>query len=273
THGPNGEALPKLKIRRHIPGSSDPALQNFPIHLEAAATPSPLPPPPSNINVTIKRHHVEPQQPVIQHVPYPVPVYVNPPIQQHPVYPPYPYTQPVQPLQSFQPIQPVQSFQSLQPVQSFQPIQPVQYVQSIRPSVPAIEIVKPPSAKKPTTPVKNPIASASSLDGFVTESFELPTSRNKRNNVSTRQPIKTELITPRQSIVKQRKTLPVEYLDEEYEEYYELPKSYDVSQKTVSYRSAAGLTTRELENDQVGDRGNGVYLRSPKTKTVTYRKS
>ncbi|CAF3244906.1 unnamed protein product [Rotaria socialis] len=271
THGPNGEALPKLKIRRHTPGSNDPALQNFPINLETAANPPSLPP--SNIKVTIARHQAEPQQPAIQPVPYPVPVYLNPPIPQHPVHPPFPYMQPAQPLQSFQPIQPVQSFQRIQPVQYVQPIHPVQYVQPIRPSVPVIEIVKPPSPKKPTTPVKSPFNPASSADEFITESFQLPASRNKRSNVSARKPLRTELIMPGQSIIKQRKAVPAEYLNEEYEEYYELPNSYDVSEKTVSYRPAARLTTRELENDQVGDRGDGVYLRPPKKQTITYRKS
>ncbi|CAF3697000.1 unnamed protein product [Rotaria sp. Silwood1] len=227
-----------LKIRRHIPGTNDPSLQQFPSNIETPKNTLPS----SHVHVTIKRHPIEPKQNLIQPVLYPVPVYAKPPIPQNSNNP---------------------------PIQIIQPILPIQPTEQIK------EITKPSSPKKPTTPVKTSPKPSITSDRYETESFRLPSSQNKKSNISPRKPIRTDMITPIPSNIKSERIQPGQVIVEKhdnYDEYYQLPNAYTIPKKIISYRNAPGLTTREIENDAIGETRESVYLRSPKKQTVTYRK-
>ncbi|CAF1049315.1 unnamed protein product [Rotaria sordida] len=133
---------------------------------------------------------------------------------------------------------PIQIIQPVLPVQSFLPIEQIK------------EIAKPPSSPKkpPTTPIKTPPNPPLSPDRYETELFRLP-SRNQKSNISIRKPIRTDLITPTPS------------------------KINSIPKKTILYQTAPGLTTREIENNEIGQSRQSVYLQSPKNQIVTYRKS
>ena len=81
-HDPIGR--PPLTIRRHIPGSNDPALQRLPRNLQPTSDNISSS---SNIRVTIKRNSIAQEKPVIapviQPLLYPVNVFVNPPTPQY----------------------------------------------------------------------------------------------------------------------------------------------------------------------------------------------
>ncbi|CAF2756603.1 unnamed protein product [Rotaria sp. Silwood2] len=246
-HQSGDNTLRTLKIRRHLPGSSDPLLQKIPPNVEPADNKFSSSP----VHVTIKRHPIEPKQNLIQPVLYPVPVYVQPPVPQNFNNPPIQIIQPVLPIQPTLPIQPVQSIEQIK------------------------ETAKPPSPKKPTTPIKTSPNPSISSDRYETESFHLPSSRSKKSNITPRKPIRTDMITPRPSNIKPQRIQPGEVIVEKhdnYDEYYQLPNSYTIPKKVISYRKAPGLTTREIENNEIGATRESVYLRSPKNQTVTYRK-
>ncbi len=189
----------------------------------------------SNLKVTIKRNPIEPEQPIIQPVLYPVAVYINNPAPQYPIN---------------------------EPIQSIEPIR---------------EIIKPPSPKKPITPVKispPPPPPPISPNRYETESFYTPPSRNK--NISPRRPIRTDLITPLPATLQPQRVRPGKVVVEEYDdydEYYRVPSVYTVPEKVISYRTAPGMTTRELENAEMNNSGKPVYVKSGQVQTVTYRTS
>jgi hypothetical protein len=239
-HHHNSEtSAPPLTIRRHTPGSNDPSLQRYPTNLQAPSISDNITSS-SNVRVTIKRNPPELVQPIIQPVLYPVAVYVN-----NPSIP--------------------QDFE-LQPVEVMQPIEQVQ------------PITKPPSPKKPITPVKKSPTPSPSPTRYETETFPLPSSRNIRSNISSRRPIRTDLITPTPTPpkIEPQRIQSAQMIVEEYDthnDYYRVPSVYTVPKKVISYRTAPGLTTRELENDKIDETGRPVYIQSRDAQTVTYRNS
>jgi hypothetical protein len=60
---------------------------------------------------------------------------------------------------------------------------------------------------------------------------------------------------------------------DDYDEQYRVPTVYSVPRKVISYRTVPGMTTRELENDEVVDSREDLYFESPPVETVTYRTS
>jgi hypothetical protein len=224
-HLHNVHSLAPLTIRRHTPGSTDPALQKLPISLQSTSENISSS---SNVRVTIKRNPVSSDQPIIQPVLYPVAVYVNSAVPQNP---------------------------------DERPIK---------------EITKPPSPKKPVSPVKPTRSPPISSDRYETESFQLPASRDRDNNVSPRRPVRLDLIptTPlklQPERVRSGRMVVEEYDD--YEEHYRVPSVYSVPQKVISYRSVPGMTTREIQNDEIEDPESTVHTQTPPVQTITYRTS
>jgi len=241
-HQQHGHGLPPLTIRRHIPGSNDPTLQRFPPNIQPTGNVSSS----SKVNVSIKRHTVEPEQPVVQPVLYPVAVYVNQPIPQ----PPMPTVIP----------QIVQYPPAYQPIQYFQAIE-----EPPNPVVSPIKIVSPP----PPPPQQQPPAPTSPTR-YETESFH-PPSRNK--NTTPRRPVRLDNITPIPTTFEPPPRRPSKVVVEEYDDYneeYRVPGTAIVPEQVVSYRSVPGRTTREIQNERMDD---STYVQSPSVQTVTYRVS
>jgi hypothetical protein len=146
----------------------------------------------------------------------------------------------------------------------------------IQPIQPIKEITKPPSPKKPVSPVKPTRSPPISSDRYETESFQLPASRDRDNNVSPRRPVRVDSITPTPPKIEPQLVRPAQVIVEEYDDYndyYRVPSVYTIPKKVISYRTAAGMTTRELENERIDDTGRAVYIPSREAQTVTYRTS
>jgi hypothetical protein len=270
--------LPPLTIRRHVPGSNDPSLQRLPSHLQPSENVSSS----SNIHVTIKRNTVSrekpviqpiiqqpiqppiqpiiqhimqppippPIQPVIQPILYPVPVYVNPVNQ---------YIEPIVPINELpKPKSPVKT----SPVPPYQPLEPI---------TPRKEI------SKPKSPVKNSPVPPISPNRYDPEAFRPSGSRNKNTAPASRRPLRLDEITPSPPTLEPRRVRPGRVVAEEfdaYDEYYRVPSVYSVPKKVISYRTTVpGMTTRELENDQMDRLGKSTYVESPPLQTITYRTS
>jgi hypothetical protein len=248
-HGHNIHGLPPLTIRRHAPGSNDPSLQRFPANLQPSLQGFPTNfqpsssdniPTSSNVNVTIKRNPVPPippEQTVIQPILYPVAVYVQSAVPQYPIE---------------------------QPIQPIQPIQPPQAV------------TKPPSPKKPISPIKISPTPPISPTRYETELFPPPSSRDRSLNSTPRRPVRIDLVTPSPPTLKPQRIRSGKMIVEEFDDYdeqYRVPTVYSVPRKVISYRTVPGMTTRELENDEVVDSREDIYFESPPVETVTYRTS
>jgi len=254
--------LPAIRIRRHPPGSNDPTSRKFPVNLQPSLNNIPLP---SNLHVTIKRNPIPyekpiipPDQTVIQPVLYPVAVYVDAPVPQYPMYPP------IQPIQLIQPIQEI-----IKPPSPKKPTSPVKT--SYNPPI---------SPRKPVSPVKTPFTPPISPNRYETEIFKTPSPppppQNRNKNVSPRRPIHTVVIKPPPPTVELQRIRPSKFVVEEYDDYdehYRVPSAYVVPKKVVSYRTVPGMTTRELENEEIDHTGQPVYVKSPLAQTVTYRVS
>jgi hypothetical protein len=253
--------LPALAIRRHRPGANDPTSQNFPINLQSSSNNISSS---SNVHVTIKRNPIihekiviPPEQTVIQPVLYPVAVYVDSPAPQYPMYPP---------IQLIQPIQEI-----IKPPSPKKPTSPIK-----------TSYIPPMSPKKPVSPVKTSSTPPISPNRYETEIFHTPSppppppSQNRNKNVSPRRPIRTVVIKPPPPKVEPQRIRPSRLIVEEYydyDEHFRVPSAYVAPKKVISYRTVPGMTTRELENEEMDNIGKPVYVRSPPAQTVTYRVS
>jgi hypothetical protein len=186
--------------------------------------------------------------------------------------PDQPFIQPGQPF--IQPGQPfIQPIIYPVPVYMHSPVPPNFDIQQIQPIK---EITKPPSPKKPVSPVKKLHIRPVSSNSIETESFPIPPSRNSQMNVSPRRPVRVDSITPTPPKIEPQLVRPAQVIVEEYDDYndyYRVPSVYTIPKKVISYRTAAGMTTRQLENERIDDTGRAVYIPSREAQTVTYRTS
>ena len=58
-----------------------------------------------------------------------------------------------------------------------------------------------------------------------------------------------------------------------HNDHHKISNQNPVKEKVISYRTVPGLTTRELENNSIGDSTEQVYLTPTKSKVITYRKA
>lgn len=249
----DSHGLPPLSIRRHVPGSTDPALQTLPPNIQPVYGNN------SNgfnkVNVTIKRNSISSHpstviqpvvqpvvQPVIQPVFYPVNVYNNIPEPQYTIE------------------------------------QPMEFIAPPRPAIMPITPVKHPPPPPP--PVLHlPRSPPVPADRYETESFRPMNSRARNTNTTPRRPVKLDGISPIPPSPATLRPRPVQHgklVIEEYEDYdeeYRLPTVHAVPQKITSYHQVTGKTTRELENSRMDQNGESVYIDSPRIHKVSYRTS
>jgi hypothetical protein len=140
-------------------------------------------------------------------------------------------------------------------------------IQPKKPSLPTPKKPSPPTPKTPSPPIPKPIQSS---PRYEFDLFQSPPSRTQMNSVSSRRPVRTELIPKTPFGIPPQRNRPRPIIVEEYEDY---PVTYikHIPKKIISYQPVSGMTTRELENYQMSRRRRIVRIRSPPIETIIYR--
>lgn len=225
SHNHSHSTAPTIRIRKHrSDGLTDPRFQDIAPNLQAPITQS-FPSVP--VNVTIRRQTPEIEQPII----YPQPLYIVPaPIA------PAPFARPILP--------------QAQP--DYRLVQPI--ITTTKPLSPA----RTPKEKKKKK-VRTPPASS---DHYETESFPLPSAREKAELQRLRPPVRVD---SKASMFETPRTRSRPIIVDEYDK----PKP---SPPGLSYRALVkGKTTREMENDDAEQHGAPVPSSLTVAQKVTYR--
>ena len=281
-------SYPEISVRRNTNRyPPDPKLYDYSRTLQTEQrSQSPF----RSVNVTIKRNDIEPNPTLAQPLMYPMSMYVEQPAI------PYPNYHPMQPIQMImnppahimaqqppimiqQPpviIQQAPVIPQQPPVIAQTPVQTLAPALRVQASIPSPRVAQDkPLRKAPVSPLSN------FSDRYETESFTLPSRRDKANRVRSRPavhmddpsmpPIGTSLPKSRNrpiivddyTVDKKAKTPPAKPA---------IPPPPPPPLQTISYRAVKeGLTTRELENKHASKKGNLEPERDTPNQKVTYR--
>ncbi|CAF0720051.1 unnamed protein product [Adineta ricciae] len=274
-----------LTIRRHTPGVTDPTLYNFPVSYSPEriySTPVHNVSLPPNVHVTVRRNIPQAEHTLIQPILYPVAIYHNSSAPQQRKESPKPRT-PKRTRPEPKPPTPKPPTPKPRTPMRTSPIPPVSPARRTPPP-------PPPPPPKPRPPVKSPVKSpikpapkprplpVSPVQPEPEPSPVPPPPPPKAKNVLFRKPIRTDdvqstvqRISKTQIISPRRTTRVVVQEPPGYSQSYRRSSVYPTARRTVSYRTVPGMTTREMENEEMDDTGAPIYVQTPRVQTVTFR--
>ncbi len=239
-------ALP-LAIRRHVPGSTDPPIQQAPDRSVSQA---------SNAHNIIKQISSPP-------ISYSAPIRKHPPITK----PLDPNDRPIKPMKDTSVYNKPATLAKINP-----PKKPLPPLKPIKPLSPLKPI--PPSPVHTSDRVLSPPKPVRSSPTHKPDAFLTPLPPTRMNNVSNRRPIQTniktifDIETPPQPI--RRRQIVVN----EYHDVDDYPVAYVKSapKKMISYRQIPVVTTREMKNYQIQPARRMVQFGPPPpVETIIYR--
>ncbi|CAF0807835.1 unnamed protein product [Adineta ricciae] len=268
-----------LTIRRHTPGVTDPTLYNFPVSYSPEriySTPVHNVSLPPNVHVTVRRNTPQAEHTLIQPILYPVAIYHNSSAPQQRKESPKPRmpkrTQPEPRIPTPKP--PTPKPRTPMRTSPIPPVSPVKHTPPPQPRPPVRSPVKSPIKPAPK-PRPLPV---SPVQPEPEPSPVPPPPPPKAKNVLFRKPIRTDdvqssvqRISKTQIQSPRRATRVVVQEPPGYSQSYRRSSVYPTARRTVSYRTVPGMTTREMENEEMDDTGAPIYVQTPRVQTVTFR--